>query len=235
MLIGGKGQDLLKVSGGRKGEHACRSTRRTEGQSSRPSNAGHALVGRIFGSCIGFMEILSIHVVIAWASTRLSWRMTATAQLADATATDERYARGAARTAAVAAILEVDDADAQPGRKALPAPEGPRRGAAGARQLLLRGAACAADGEHNASATGGVGGVQDRRRGAPIPTPGRTCARASPTPTGRCSSTSWAPSGCPLYPTRTNGCEPTRPRGWPTSRRGGGRASRSPELPQGAR
>src|SRR3712207_7294926 len=41
-------------------------------------------------------------------------------------------------------------------RKALPTAGGPRRGAAGARQPLLRSAVGAADGEHNAPATGGA-------------------------------------------------------------------------------
>src|ERR671911_2218355 len=60
-----------------------------------PEQRRDALVERIFSSCIGFMEILSIHV-----GDRLGFYQAlveddgATAsQLADATATDERYAR----------------------------------------------------------------------------------------------------------------------------------------------
>ena len=72
------------------------SEHQTEGGSVQsPEQRRDALVGRIFGSCIGFMEILSIHV-----GDRLGFYQAlveddgATAsQLADATATDERYAR----------------------------------------------------------------------------------------------------------------------------------------------
>jgi 2-polyprenyl-3-methyl-5-hydroxy-6-metoxy-1,4-benzoquinol methylase len=72
------------------------------------------------------MEILSIHV-----GDRLGFYQAlveddgATAsQLADATATDERYAREWLEQQAVAAILEVDDADAQPEERRYRLPEG---------------------------------------------------------------------------------------------------------------
>jgi hypothetical protein len=91
-----------------------------------PEQRRDALVGRIFGSCIGFMEILSIHV-----GDRLGLYQAlveddgATAfQLADATATDERYAREWLEQQAVAGILEVDDADAQPEERRYRLPEG---------------------------------------------------------------------------------------------------------------
>jgi hypothetical protein len=91
-----------------------------------PEQRRDALVGRIFGSCIGFMEILSIYV-----GDRLGFYQAlveddgATAsQLADATATDERYAREWLEQQAVAAILEVDDADAQPEERCYRLPEG---------------------------------------------------------------------------------------------------------------
>jgi 2-polyprenyl-3-methyl-5-hydroxy-6-metoxy-1,4-benzoquinol methylase len=74
------------------------------------------LVERIFGSCIGFMEILSIYV-----GDRLGFYRAlvddggATAsQLADATGTNERYAREWLEQQAAAGILDVDDAEAQP-------------------------------------------------------------------------------------------------------------------------
>ena len=81
-----------------------------------PEQRRDALVERIFGSCIGFMEILSIYV-----GDRLGFYRAladdggATAsQLADATGTNGRYAREWLEQQAVAGILEVDDADAQP-------------------------------------------------------------------------------------------------------------------------
>jgi 2-polyprenyl-3-methyl-5-hydroxy-6-metoxy-1,4-benzoquinol methylase len=99
----------------------------TEGGSVQsPEQRRDALVGRIFGSCIGFMEILSIHV-----GDRLGFYQAlveddgATAsQLADATVTDERYAREWLEQQAVAGILEVDDADAQPEERRYRLPEG---------------------------------------------------------------------------------------------------------------
>jgi 2-polyprenyl-3-methyl-5-hydroxy-6-metoxy-1,4-benzoquinol methylase len=81
-----------------------------------PEQRRDALVERIFGSCIGFMEILSIYV-----GDRLGFYRAlvddggATAsQLADATGTNERYAREWLEQQAVAGILDVDDAEAQP-------------------------------------------------------------------------------------------------------------------------
>src|ERR687898_2380485 len=72
------------------------------------------------------MEILSIHV-----GDRLGFYQAlveddgATAsQLADATVTDERYAREWLEQQAVAGILEVDDADAQPEQRRYRLPEG---------------------------------------------------------------------------------------------------------------
>jgi 2-polyprenyl-3-methyl-5-hydroxy-6-metoxy-1,4-benzoquinol methylase len=91
-----------------------------------PEQRRGTLVERIFGSCIGFMEILSIHV-----GDRLGFYRAladdggATAsQLADATGTHERYAREWLEQQAVAAILEVDDADAQPEERRYLLPEG---------------------------------------------------------------------------------------------------------------
>ena len=85
-----------------------------------------ALVGRIFGSCIGFMEILSIHV-----GDRLGFYLAlvqdycaAASQLAHASATDGRYALEWLEQQAVAGILEVDDAYAQPEERRYRLPEG---------------------------------------------------------------------------------------------------------------
>jgi 2-polyprenyl-3-methyl-5-hydroxy-6-metoxy-1,4-benzoquinol methylase len=99
---------------------------RERGSVQSPEQRRDALVERIFGSSIGFMEILSIYV-----GDRLGFYRAladdggATAsQLADATATNERYAREWLEQQAVAGILEVDDADAQPEERRYRLPEG---------------------------------------------------------------------------------------------------------------
>lgn len=91
-----------------------------------PEQRRDALVERIFGSSIEFMEILSIYV-----GDRLGFYRAladdggATAsQLADATGTNERYAREWLEQQAVAGILEVEDADAQPKERHYRLPEG---------------------------------------------------------------------------------------------------------------
>jgi 2-polyprenyl-3-methyl-5-hydroxy-6-metoxy-1,4-benzoquinol methylase len=125
MLIGGKGQVSLKESGGERRTHV--SEQEMEGGSVQsPEQRRDALVERIFGSCIGFMEILSIYV-----GDRLGFYRTlvdnggATAsQLADATGTNERYAREWLEQQAVAGILVVEDADAQPEERRYRLPEG---------------------------------------------------------------------------------------------------------------
>ena len=99
----------------------------TEGGSVQsPEQRKDALVERIFGSCIGFMEILSIHV-----GDRLGfYRALAddggvtASQLADATGTNGRYAREWLEQQAVAGILEVDEADAPPEQRLYRLPEG---------------------------------------------------------------------------------------------------------------
>ena len=85
-----------------------------------------ALVERVFGSCIAFMEILSIYV-----GDRLGFYRAladdggATAsQLADATGTHERYAREWLEQQAVASLLEVEDADVGPEERRYRLPEG---------------------------------------------------------------------------------------------------------------
>jgi 2-polyprenyl-3-methyl-5-hydroxy-6-metoxy-1,4-benzoquinol methylase len=84
------------------------------------------LVERIFGSSIGFMEILSIYV-----GDRLGFYRTLAdnggatgSELADTTGTNERYAREWLEQQAVAGILEVESADAQPEERRYLLPEG---------------------------------------------------------------------------------------------------------------
>jgi 2-polyprenyl-3-methyl-5-hydroxy-6-metoxy-1,4-benzoquinol methylase len=103
------------------------SKRHTEGGSVRsPEHSRDELVERIFSSCIGFMEILSIYV-----GDRLGFYQAlveddgATAsQLADATGTDERYTREWLEQQAVAGILEVESAHAEPEERRYRLPEG---------------------------------------------------------------------------------------------------------------
>jgi 2-polyprenyl-3-methyl-5-hydroxy-6-metoxy-1,4-benzoquinol methylase len=103
------------------------SEQETEGGSLQtPEQRRDALVERIFGSCIGFMEILSIYL-----GDRLGfYRALADdgaaipSQLADATATNERYAREWLEQQAVAGILEVHDERAEPEARRYRLPEG---------------------------------------------------------------------------------------------------------------
>ena len=85
-----------------------------------------ALVERIFASSIGFMEILSIYLGDRLGFYRaLADNGGATAsELADTTATNERYAREWLEQQAVAGILEVESADAQPEERRYLLPEG---------------------------------------------------------------------------------------------------------------
>src|SRR5215203_3232530 len=85
-----------------------------------------ALVERIFGSSIGFMEILSIYVGDRLGFYRaLADNGGATAsELADATGTHERYAREWLEQQAVAGILEVQSADTEPEQRRYLLPEG---------------------------------------------------------------------------------------------------------------
>jgi 2-polyprenyl-3-methyl-5-hydroxy-6-metoxy-1,4-benzoquinol methylase len=98
-----------------------------EGRSAQtPEQRRDALVDRIFGSSIGFMEILSIYV-----GDRLGfYRVLANdggataSQLADTTDTHGRYAREWLEQQAVAGILEVEDADTEPEERRYLLPEG---------------------------------------------------------------------------------------------------------------
>ena len=99
----------------------------TQGRSVQsPEQRRDALVGRIFGSCIGFMEILSIYVgdQLGFYQALVEDDGATASQLADATATDERYAREWLEQQAVASILDVDDAVAQPEQRRYRLPKG---------------------------------------------------------------------------------------------------------------
>jgi 2-polyprenyl-3-methyl-5-hydroxy-6-metoxy-1,4-benzoquinol methylase len=97
-----------------------------EGSARTPEQRKEALAERVFGSAIGFMEILSIYV-----GDRLGFYRAladdggATAsQLADATGTNERYMREWLEQQAVAGILEVEHEWAEPEARRYRLPEG---------------------------------------------------------------------------------------------------------------
>jgi 2-polyprenyl-3-methyl-5-hydroxy-6-metoxy-1,4-benzoquinol methylase len=97
-----------------------------EGSARTPEQRREALAERVFGSAIGFMEILSIYV-----GDRLGFYRAladdggATAsQLADATGTNERYMREWLEQQAVAGILEVEHEWAEPEARRYRLPEG---------------------------------------------------------------------------------------------------------------
>jgi 2-polyprenyl-3-methyl-5-hydroxy-6-metoxy-1,4-benzoquinol methylase len=96
------------------------------GSDHSPEQRRDALAERIFGNCVGFMEILSIYV-----GDRLGFYRAladdggATAShLADATGTNERYTREWLEQQAVAGILEVEDEWAEPEARRYRLPEG---------------------------------------------------------------------------------------------------------------
>src|SRR5215213_2661637 len=97
-----------------------------DGSARTPEQRREALVERVFGSAIGLMELLSIYVGERLGLYRaLAEGGTATApELAAATATNERYAREWLEQQAVAGILVVEDADAQPEDRRYRLPEG---------------------------------------------------------------------------------------------------------------
>ena len=91
-----------------------------------PEQRRDALVERIFGSCIGFMEILSIYVgdrLGLYRAIAASGGATAH-ELATRTDTHERYAREWLEQQAVAGILEAEDAEAEPEERRYRLPEG---------------------------------------------------------------------------------------------------------------
>ena len=82
-----------------------------QGSARTPEQRREALAERVFGSAIGFMEILSIYL-----GDRLGFYRAlrddggaTPSQLADATATHERYTREWLEQQAVAGILEVHE------------------------------------------------------------------------------------------------------------------------------
>jgi 2-polyprenyl-3-methyl-5-hydroxy-6-metoxy-1,4-benzoquinol methylase len=125
MLIGGKVQNSLKGSRRERRTHV--SEQEMEGGSIQLSEQRRdALAERIFGSCIGFMEILSIYVGdrLGFYQALVDSGGATASQLADATGTNERYVREWLEQQAVAGILEVNDADAQPEERRYRLPEG---------------------------------------------------------------------------------------------------------------
>ena len=139
-----------------------------QGSAVTPEQRKEALVERVFGSAIGFMELLSIYVGERLGLYRaLADGGAATApELAAATGTDERYAREWLEQQAVAGILEVEDQRAEPEARRYRLPEGHDEALLERDSLLLRGTVRADDGGHNASATSSAGGVQDGQRRA---------------------------------------------------------------------
>src|SRR3712207_3352391 len=112
---GGKGRVPAREEGQERRTHV--SEQEMEGQPVQsPEQRRDALVERIFGSCIGFMEILSIYVGDRLGFYRaLADNGAATvSELADTTGTHERYAREWLEQQAVAGILEVESADTEP-------------------------------------------------------------------------------------------------------------------------
>ncbi len=96
------------------------------GSAVTPEQRKEALVERVFGSAIGFMELLSIYVGERLGLYRaLADGGAATApELAATTGTDERYAREWLEQQAVASILEVEDQQAKPEARRYRLPEG---------------------------------------------------------------------------------------------------------------
>ena len=85
-----------------------------------------ALVGRIFESTVGFMELLSIYIgdrLGLYGALANNGEATAT-ELASATGTHERYVREWLEQQAVAGILEVEDEKAEPEVRSYRLPEG---------------------------------------------------------------------------------------------------------------
>jgi 2-polyprenyl-3-methyl-5-hydroxy-6-metoxy-1,4-benzoquinol methylase len=87
-----------------------------------------ALVGRIFQSALGLLEVFSINLGdrlgLYQALADAGWLTTA--ELAERTATNERYAREWLEQQAVAGLLDVDDASAEPAARRYRLPPGHR-------------------------------------------------------------------------------------------------------------
>ena len=155
--------------------------------------------------------------MIAWASTGRS-RTTAERQLpelADATGTHERYTREWLEQQAVAGILEVDDADAQPEERRYRLPEGHDE------VLLERDSLyyVAPFAQQMVSITRPLPAVLEAFRtggGVPYPEYGEDMregiAYGNRPMFVNLMGTEWLPP----YPTSTSACRRTRPPGWPT-------------------
>src|SRR5215212_7390613 len=91
-----------------------------------PEQRRDALVERIFGSSIGFMEILSIYVGdrLGFYRALADYGGATASELADATGTHERYTREWLEQQAVAGILEVESVDTEPEERRYLLPEG---------------------------------------------------------------------------------------------------------------
>ncbi len=85
-----------------------------------------ALAERLFGAALGAYELLTVHLGdrLGYYRALAEGGEVTSAELAAATGTDERYAREWLEQQAVAAILEVDDAEAAPDERLFRLPAG---------------------------------------------------------------------------------------------------------------
>jgi hypothetical protein len=118
MFLGWKGLCPLRAGKLEIGKEEIRmSEEMVQGSARTPEQRREALAERVFGSAIGFMEILSILEILSiYLGDRLGFYRAlrddggaTPSQLADATATHERYTREWLEQQAVAGILEVHE------------------------------------------------------------------------------------------------------------------------------
>jgi SAM-dependent methyltransferase len=85
-----------------------------------------ALAERLFGAALGAYELMTVHLGdrLGYYRALADGGEATSAELAGATGTDERYAREWLEQQAVAGILEVDDPDAEPGKRRFRLPAG---------------------------------------------------------------------------------------------------------------
>jgi hypothetical protein len=197
-----------------------------------PEQRRDALVERIFGSSIGFMEILSIYVgdLLGFYRALADEGGATASELADATGTHGRYTREWLEQQAVAGILEVESIDTEPEERRYLLPEGHDE------VLLERDSLyfVAPFTQQMVSITRPLPAVLEAFRtggGVPYPDYGEDMREGIAYVNRPMFVNSWGPSGCQPYLTSTSACRRTRPPWWPTSGAArGGRASRSPEL-----